>query len=184
MTHSRCLALALAAIVAVQTAATMAVAREYPIGIPQTGGKMEVGAAYTRPMTMVPAGTMRPAAVSDIHLEADIHGLADNPTGLAEGEWAPYLVIHYTLKKAGDATVLSGTLMPMVANDGYHYGDNVKLLGLGKYTLRLNIAPPTANPDFHFSRNIDKKTGVGPWFTRFSRAFNFDYTGVDTNGSD
>ena len=52
--------------------------------------------------------------------------------------------------------------MPMVANDGPHYGDNVKLNGPGKYKLTLNVKPPSANPHAHFGRHVDKETGVGP----------------------
>ena len=146
-----------------------ALAIEYPVGKPQHGGGMEVGAVYLQPITMAPAGIMRPAADSDIHLEADIHALADNANGFAEGEWMPYLVVSFTLKKEGTDRSLSGRLMPMVASDGPHYGDNVKLFGPGKYTLDFTVAPPTADPTSHFGRHTDKETGVADGSSRSRR---------------
>src|SRR3546814_8806971 len=88
---------------------------------------------------MEPAGMMREAKDSDIHLEADIHATADNKNGLPEGAWAPYLNIGYELQKVGGGQVHKGELMPMVANDGPHYGDNVTLDGPGKYKLTFIV---------------------------------------------
>jgi uncharacterized protein involved in high-affinity Fe2+ transport len=158
-----------------------AFAAEYPIGKPVEHAGLEVAAVYLQPIEMAPAGVMRPAKDSDIHLEADIHALARNPNGFPEGAWMPYLVIHYTLQKQGGKT-LSGEMMPMVADDGPHYGDNVKLEGPGKYKLTLNIAPPTANKMNHFGRHIDKETGVAPWFQAFETQYEFVYAGTGKKG--
>ncbi|WP_417844566.1 iron transporter [Thalassospira sp.] len=155
-------------------------ALEYPIGEPQEGGGLEVAAVYLQPITMEPEGIMRPADQSDVHLEADIHALADNKNGLAEGEWAPYLEIGYTLTKLDDGKSESGMLMPMVANDGPHYGDNVKLMGPGKYRLTLDVAPPTAASKF--GRHIDKETGVAPWFKPFKKNYDFVFAGIGKKG--
>jgi len=143
---------------------------------------MEVAAVFLQPIAMAPKGMMRPAQDSDIHLEADIHALARNPNGFPEGAWMPYLVIHYTLQKMGSAKKLSGDLMPMVANDGPHYGDNVKLDGPGKYTLTLRVAPPSASKTVHFGRHIDKETGVAPWFKTFTTHYEFVYAGTGKKG--
>ena len=59
--------------------------------------------------------------------------------------------------------------MPMVANDGPHYGDNVKMMGPGKYRLILTIAPPDENPHAHFGRHVDKETGVAAVVQDFFR---------------
>src|SRR5690625_191346 len=99
---------------------------EYPIGKPIEQNGLEVVAVYLQPIEMEPAGMMRPADDSDIHLEADIHATADNINGLPEGAWAPYLNIQYKLQKDGSSNVIKGDLMPMIANDGPHYGENVK----------------------------------------------------------
>ena len=104
-------------------------AAEYPIGKPVQKGGMEIGAVYLQPIEMDPPGMMRPAKDSDVHLEADIHATADNKTGFPEGEWVPYLVVNYEIQKVGSQNVQKGTFMPMVANDGPHYGENIKLEG-------------------------------------------------------
>src|ERR1700679_1596167 len=128
---------AVAAVVAVS-----ATAAEYPIGKQQIQGGMEIGAVYLQPITMEPEGMMRKASDSDVHLEADIHAVKKNPTGFAEGDWMPYLQVTYELTKVGTTQSVKGVLMPMVANDGPHYGDNVKLFGPGKYHVKIIVAPP------------------------------------------
>ncbi|ANN77069.1 iron transporter [Bordetella flabilis] len=160
----------------------VAAAAEYPIGKPVEKGGMEIGAVYLQPIEMDPPGVMRPAKDSDIHLEADIHATADNPTGFPEGEWMPYLVVKFELQKEGSQNVQKGMLMPMVANDGPHYGDNVKLEGPGKYKLKYTIMPPTADQHSHFGRHIDKETGVGPWFQPFELNYEFVYAGTGKKG--
>ena len=154
-------------------------AHEYPIGVPQTKAGMVISAVYLQPIKMEPAGIMRPAAKSDVHLEADIHAAKNNPNGFAEDDWIPYLRVKYKVTKSGDSHVLEGMFMPMVANDGPHYGDNAKLMGPGKYTLTLTISPPGRD----FGRHVDKETGVGPWFKPFSVSFNFIYAGVGKKGA-
>src|SRR6195952_5838403 len=131
------------AVAAVALAAmASASAAEYPIGKQHIENGMEVGAVYLQPITMEPEGMMRKASDSDVHLEADIHAVKDNPTGFAEGDWMPYLQVRYELTKAGSTQTQKGDLMAMVANDGPHYGDNVKLQGPGKYHLKLIVEAP------------------------------------------
>ncbi|AZY48710.1 iron transporter [Bordetella avium] len=173
-------ALLLAAAAMTISGATMAA--EYPIGKPVEKGGMEIGAVYLQPVEMDPPGMMRPAKDSDIHLEADIHALADNVTGFPEGEWMPYLVVNYEIQKVGSQNVQKGHLMPMVANDGPHYGDNVKLEGPGKYKLKYTILPPTADKASHFGRHVDKETGVGPWFEPIELNYEFVFAGTGKKG--
>ena len=157
-------------------------ALEYPVGAPQQRNGMEIAAVYLQPVTMEPAGLMRTAAQSDIHLEADIHALAGNPQGFDEGFWMPYLVVKYELSKQGSGTKLTGELMPMTASDGPHYGDNLKLMGPGRYHLRLTIAPPSANPHAHFGRHTDRLTGVRAWWKPFELEYDFVYAGLGKKG--
>ncbi|KAM9996553.1 hypothetical protein ACTFIZ_002353 [Dictyostelium cf. discoideum] len=82
--------------------------------------------------------------------EADIHAVKNNPTGFAVGDWMPYLVVHYEITKVGSNQKQKGVLMPMVASDGLHYGDNVKLSVAGKYKLKYIISPPEQNAHSHF----------------------------------
>jgi uncharacterized protein involved in high-affinity Fe2+ transport len=169
--------------VLVATLAGVAQGKEYPIGKPTTENGMEVAAVYLQPIEMDPPGMMRAAAQSDIHLEADIHAVKDNPNGFPEGDWMPYFLVRYQLSKADGGQVIKGELMPMVANDGPHYGDNVRLMGPGKYKLTLTIDPPSANPHVSFGRHVDKETGVGPWFKPFSVDFEFVYAGTGKKGA-
>lgn len=160
-------------------AALPGLAAEYPIGEPQEAGGLEVAAVYLQPIVMEPEDMMAPAAETDIHLEADIHALAKNPNGLAEGEWAPYLHVSYKLAKKDSDWTSEGHMMPMVANDGPHYGDNVKLDGAGEYHLELTILPPDG---MVFGRHVDPETGVGPWFEPLTLDYDFTFAGTGKKG--
>jgi uncharacterized protein involved in high-affinity Fe2+ transport len=160
-----------------------AAAKEYPIGKPQIVSGIEVAATYLQPIEMDPPGMMRAATESDLHLEADIHSAKGNANGFPEGDWLPYLVIGYELTKLPDGKTIKGDLMPMVANDGPHYGDNVKLLGAGKYKLTLTVSPPATTGHAAFGRHVDKETGVGPWFAPFSVDYEFTFAGIGKKGA-
>lgn len=155
-----------------------AFAAEHPIGDPYEKNGMEIGAVYLQPVKMEPMlpGMMKP---TDVHLEADIHALKGNKNGFGEGEWIPYLLISYQVRKVGTDWSTFGTFMPMVASDGPHYGANVKLDGAGKYELRYHIEPPPANG---FYRHTDKETGVGKWWTSFETEWEFTFLGAGKKG--
>ena len=159
--------------------ATPALALEYPIGVPQQRAGMEIAAVYLQPVEMEPEGMMRKAMDSDIHLEADIHALANNPNGFEEGAWIPYLLVKFEVSKIGGDYKVSGDFMPMVANDGPHYGDNVKLDGPGKYKVTFNIEPPAYNGFYH---HVDKETGTKEWWKPFQVAWDFAYVGTGKKG--
>ncbi len=160
-----------------------AAGKEYPAGAPQEKNGMTIAAVYLQPIEMEPADIMLPATQSDVHLEADIKAAKDNKNGFAQGDWIPYLSVDYELTKLGANEVRKGAFMPMVANDGPHYGDNVKLMGPGKYKLLLTIAPPGMNKHAHFGRHVDKETGVAPWFAPFTVEYDFVYAGVGKKGA-
>ena len=160
-------------------------ALEYPIGSPQQQAGLEVAAVYLQAVEMEPEGHMRKAAESDIHLEADIHAMSNNPNGFKEGDWIPYLLIKYELTKLPGGEVVKGDMMPMVANDGSNYGDNVKLKGPGKYKVKFIVFPPSAreNPLGNgFGRHTDRLTGVRPWFKPFDMEWEFSFAGVGKKG--
>lgn len=163
-------------------AAPLSQAAETPIGKHQVVSGMEIGAVYLQPVKMEPDGMMKRVEESDIHLEADIHAVKNNPNGFAEGDWMPYLVIKFELTKVGSNFKLTGDLMPMVASDGPHYGDNVKLDGPGKYKLKYTVQPPSANTHAHFGRHVDKETGVGAWFKPFDLNYDFTFAGTGKKG--
>ncbi|MDD5250932.1 MAG: iron transporter [Rhodocyclaceae bacterium] len=165
--------------------AVAAQALEYPIGSPQQQAGIEIAAVYLQAVDMEPDGHMRKAAESDIHLEADIHALSNNPNGLKEGDWIPYLLVKYEVTKLPGGETIKGDMMPMVANDGPHYGDNVKLHGPGKYKVKFSVLPPNAkeNPlGNHFGRHTDRLTGVRPWFKPFETEWEFTFAGVGKKG--
>jgi uncharacterized protein involved in high-affinity Fe2+ transport len=159
---------------------------EYPIGAPVQRVGMEIAAVYLQPVEMEPEGHMRAARESDIHLEADIHALSANPNGYKEGDWIPYLLVKYQIVKLPEGKVVaSGDMMSMVANDGPHYGDNVKLAGPSKYKVTYTIFPPNAPenmPGQHFGRHTDRLTGVRPWFKAFSVEYEFTFAGLGKKG--
>ena len=160
-------------------------AKEVPIGPHVTREGLEVAAVYLQPIEMDPPDMMRAAAQSDLHLESDIRAAKDNRNGFAEGDWVPALDVGFAVVKLdGDKPTdqkASGTLMPMVANDGPHYGDNVKLFGPGRYRLTLTVAPP--GKAGHFGRHVDRETGVGPWFKPFDVSHDFTFAGVGKKGA-
>jgi uncharacterized protein involved in high-affinity Fe2+ transport len=162
-----------------------AFALEYPIGTPQQRFGMEISAVYLQPVEMEPAGMMAKASASDIHIEADIRALANNPNGFAEGDFIPYLLVKYDIAKVGTDKTIHGVFMPMTAQDGPHYGDNIKLMGPGKYVVTYHIYPPDApeNPaGHHFGRHTDRLTGVRPWFKPFEISNEFTFAGIGKKG--
>lgn len=148
-----------------------ALAGEQPIGEPVEINGMEIAAVYLQAVTMEPHHDHH--ANTDIHIEADIKAIQGNNNGFAEGEWIPYLDIDYTLTKVGSSWKKEGKLVPMVASDGTHYGDNVKMDGPGKYHVVYKIAPGAHG----FLRHTDKETGVGKWWDPVTVSWDFPYVG-------
>lgn len=158
--------------------ANICFAAETPIGQAIEKNGMEIGAVYLQPVIMDPPmpGNNLPA---DIHLEADIHAVKNNPNGFALGDWIPFLQVSYHLSKEGSLWTETGSLFPMVANDGPHYGANVKLAGPGKYHLVFHINPPAYAG---FLRHADKETGVSQWWDPLDVNFDFPYFGTGKKG--
>lgn len=148
---------------------------EFPIGEEQVINNMQIAAVYLKPIDMEPRGIDLPASQADIHLEADIHATKGNQNGFGAGEWIPYLTITYTLTNTDTGKSKTGTLMPMVAVDGAHYGSNVKVMGVGNYKVDFNIEPPSKQG---FGRHTDSDTGVGKWFQPFTVSFKGAYKGI------
>ena len=157
-------------------------ATEYKIGGAKTMHGMEIAAVYLQPVEMEPPGMMQASTDSDVHLEADIHAVTGNTNGFTEGAWIPYLSIGYELTKVGGGTI-AGEFMPMVASDGPHYGDNVKLSGPGAYKLRFMVRPPGQSGQAHFGRHVDRETGVGAWFEPFTVDYEFVFAGTGKKGA-
>lgn len=125
-------------------------------------GPFEVGAVYFQAVDMIPAGHNLSAAESDMHLEADIHLTpeAAKAYGFGDGDsiWPAYLNVTYkVMSEDGSKEITSGVFMPMNADDGPHYGMNIKkgLIPVGKYKLILEIQ---ATQDYML--HVDEETGV------------------------
>lgn len=163
-------------------------AGEQVIGEKVARNGMLLGAVYLQAVKMEPPSSVSHAhaagehvhdAEYDIHLEADVHADKNNPHGFAENAWIPYLKVGYRLEKIGADWVSDGTLLPMTASDGPHYGENIKLNGPGKYRLRYHFEPPSING---FYRHIDKETGVSEWWQPFDMEWEFIYVGTGKKG--
>ena len=122
---------------------------EIPIGEEIQVGPYNVAAVYFQAVDMVPAGKNPSKEESDMHLEADIHlqpafAIAYG-FGSGENIWPAYLSVKYQILDAqGKTVVMEGNFMPMNADDGPHYGANIKKgLKVGRYKLKFIIEPPT-----------------------------------------
>lgn len=157
-------------------------ASETPLGKAKEIDHMEVGAVYLQPVKMAPMAPVPFTGNPDAHLEIDIHATPGN-SAFPPGAWIPYLEVAYHLEKfdsKGQVTwQQTGWLMPMVANDGPHYGANIKFDGVGKYRVDYAVYPPIYNGMF---RHIDKETGVKPWFKPFNANWDFTYLGTGKKG--
>lgn len=153
-------------------------AAEVPIGDSVEKNGMEIAAVYLQPIEMEPRGIDLAASKADIHLEADIHATKGNKNGFAEGDWIPYLTIGYKITNLDTKKSKAGKFMPMVADDGAHYGANIAMekdgFGAGNYELIYAIESPEKQG---FGRHVDKETGVGKWFEPFTVKYTFKYTG-------
>ena len=147
--------------------------REYPIGEDERDG-IRVAAVWLPAIHMegMPQGSGGPEV---IHLEADVRALAENPNGFAKGEFVPYMTIRYEIAPATGGEPMSGTMIPMVARDGLHYGASVSLPKPGKYKLTYRVEPPSSGG---LGRHDDPVTGVGPWWKPFALTWDWDYEGT------
>ena len=92
---------------------------------------------------------------SDLHIEVDLTA-NENPYSFPVDGWVPYLSIDYTIKDLDGNEVLTGSMMPMAASDGPHYGNNIALAE-GEYTITLSIKSPAENG---YLLHVDDETGV------------------------
>ena len=155
---------------------------EIPIGETQVG-PYNVAAVYFQAVDMYPAGKNPSKEDSDMHLEADIHLKPADAIayGFGNGEdiWPAYLTVKYEIAKIDGKVVMSGSFMPMNADDGPHYGANIaKGLAVGPYKLRFIIEPPT-----DYLLHTDPETGVPAkedaknFFKTYTVEFDWNYTG-------
>lgn len=162
----------MAAIAAMAACAGTVQAREYYVGGPVHKYDMEIVANYLVGIEMAPMTAGMVHGPDAIHLEADVHATADNANGYPDGAWIAYLTIDYTIEKVGSTWKATGALKPMIAKDGPHYADNVRMDGPGTYSVTYRFTPPEAKG---FLRHVDKETGVPAWWQPFAETFTFAY---------
>lgn len=147
--------------------------REYPIGEEVERNQMRIAAVWLPPVKM--EGMDDPGSSTMIHLEADIHATEGNRNGCPKDEFVPWLTVHYTIVPEGpagkSAAPIRGTLAPMIARDGWHYGASIDMPKYGRYKLTYAIEPPRVG------RHVDPVTGVAPWWKPFEVTFDWDYAG-------
>jgi uncharacterized protein involved in high-affinity Fe2+ transport len=153
-------------------ASSAASAREYYIGGPVQKFDMEIVANYLVGVEMAPMTAGMVHGPDVVHLEADVHATAENANGYPDGAWIAYLAIEYDIAKKDSSWHSAGRLKPMIAKDGPHYADNVKMDGPGIYTVTFRFSPPEANG---FYRHTDRDTGVPAWWQPFAETFQFTY---------
>ena len=106
----------------------------------------------------------------------------EQPQRLEEGSWIPYLTVTFEITKVGSSWKASGDFMPMVASNGPHDGDNIKLGGPRKYKVEYTILPPGETHGTHFGRHTDRETAVHPWFKAFDVENEFPHVSVGKKG--
>lgn len=153
--------------VAAMATASAASAKEYYIGEPQVKNGLQIVPNYLLGIQMAGMVPGMDMAKDAIHLEVDVHAAKGEVHHLPEDTWIPYLTIHYTLTKPGFKK--TGVLQPMIAGDGLHYANGVKMPGPGKYHLTYTISAPA------IYRHADKETGVPEWWKPFSVDWDFTY---------
>ena len=119
---------------------------------------LHVAAVYFQPVQMEPADQAGlTIEESNIHLEADIHW-NENDLGFGAGDWLSYSTVDYKIvSEASGEVAAEGTFMVMNADDGAHYGANIKLDKADTYTLTFTIHSPVENG---YLLHVDDETGV------------------------
>ena len=130
---------------------------EYELGVEgeQDVGFMTMSMVYFQPVDMAPADLAASKEDSALHIEVDLTA-NENPYSFPVDGWVPYLSIDYTIKDLDGNEVLTGSMMPMAASDGPHYGNNIALAE-GEYTITLSIKSPAENG---YLLHVDDETGV------------------------
>lgn len=119
---------------------------ELPVGDsgPQTNDALTVDAVYFQAVDLEHGPmAMPPASQSDMHFEVDV-ATNEKATewGYEADQFMPYLdVTAVATNKATGEEVDLGTMMPMIAADGPHYGNNISLAP-GNYDVTVTIGSP------------------------------------------
>ncbi len=148
---------------------------EIPVGDsgPQTSGPLTVDLVYFQAIDMEQGSvSVPPASESDMHFEVDVAtNEAAEDIGLEADQFLPYLDPQVTIinKDTGEE-IDPGTMMPMIASDGPHYGNNISLKP-GNYKVTVRIASPGDKFMLHTGHD---SSGVHGRFWNEPLEFTFD----------
>lgn len=140
---------------------------ELPVGDsgPQTNGPLTIDLVYFQAVDMEHGSmAMPPASESDMHFEVDVATTEEaTEWGYEADQFLPYLQIKAvaTNKDTGEEIDL-GTMMPMIASDGPHYGNNISLAP-GNYDVKITVASPA--DDFMLHTGKDSSGVKGRFWT-------------------
>jgi periplasmic iron binding protein len=152
---------------------------EFPLGDEVEVEGMEIAGVYFQAVDVEPrekGGLSSDKA--DIHIEADISAGKNNKLGFGFGDFIPYLQVDYKIKNLGTGDEQTGTMMPMNASDGAHYGANVKMGGAGQYEVTY-IVHSAEKMDYLL--HVDEETGVPGrfWKKPIEVSWEFNYVPLD-----
>lgn len=149
--------------------------KEYEIGDAKEVDGLAVTPIYFQSVDMEPKDLAPGSDKTDIHLEADVVAIEGNKTGFGIDEFVPYITVKYEIKDEKGTVVANGSMMPMNASDGAHYGVNVKMPGAGKYKLMFMLESPEQQG---YVLHVDKDTGVDGRFWKKSIDLEWDFNYV------
>jgi len=135
---------------------------EIPIWEDEEVGFLNVNGVYFQPVPM--SGGNENFEDYDLHFEADVSAMANN-LGYGVGDWVPYMTVDFELTGSTTGEVITGTFMPMNADDGNHYGANIKMPTADTYSVKLTFHSPEENG---FLIHLDDETGPGGNFGDYS----------------
>ncbi len=136
---------------------------ELPVGDsgPQTNGPLTIDLVYFQAVDMEQGSlSMPPASESDMHFEVDVATTAEaEEWGYEADVFLPYLTITAiaTNTDTGEEVDL-GTMMPMIASDGPHYGNNIKLAP-GSYDVVVTVGSPADDFMLHTGKDTSGVEG-------------------------
>ena len=129
--------------------------QEYPIWEDEELGFLNVSGVYFQPVPM--SNGNENYEDYDLHFEADVAAM-ENDLGYGAGDWVPYMTVDFELTGKSSGEVISGTFMPMNADDGPHYGANIKMPTADTYSVKLTFHSPEENG---YLIHLDDETGPG-----------------------
>ena len=131
---------------------------EFELGVEgeQTVDFMTMAMVYFQPVDMAPSDLAASEEDSDLHIEVDLTA-NENPYSFPVDGWVPYLSIDYVINDKDGKEIATGSMMPMAASDGPHYGNNIALPEGEGYSITLSIKSPAENG---YLLHVDEETGV------------------------